>query len=146
MYPFSDVKDLASKLVNEIEGSDKKIIYLKNVQRQLRVSVQRMFAVESQIGRRDQILWSENRMSFLSKRKHLVNSLYKCLFSAECVRWTLWAGHLFAVFFSCQVNCSHSRIKVFNQSCQSTSVEVITPTPPLAQQQSTANMLRLMLG
>ena len=56
MYPFSDVKDLASKLVNEIEGSDKKIIYLKNVQRQLRVSVQRMFAVESQIGRRDQIL------------------------------------------------------------------------------------------
>lgn len=56
MYPFSDVKDLASKLVNEIEGSDKKIIYLKNVQRQLRVSVQRMFAAESQIGRRDQIL------------------------------------------------------------------------------------------
>lgn len=56
MYPFSDVKDLASKLVNEIEGSDKKIIYLKNVQRQLRVSVQRMFAVESQIGRQDQIL------------------------------------------------------------------------------------------
>ena len=56
MYPFSDVKDLASKLVNEIEESDKKIIYLKNVQRQLRVSVQRMFAVKSQIGRRDQML------------------------------------------------------------------------------------------
>lgn len=33
-----DVKDLASKLVNEIEESDKKIIYLKHVQRQLRVS------------------------------------------------------------------------------------------------------------
>lgn len=31
-----DVKDLASKLVNEIEESDKKIIYLKLVQRQLR--------------------------------------------------------------------------------------------------------------
>ena len=35
---LADVKDLAYKLVNEIEESDKKIIYLKNVQRQLRVS------------------------------------------------------------------------------------------------------------
>ena len=33
------MKDLASKLVNEIEECDKKIIYLKNVQRQLRVSI-----------------------------------------------------------------------------------------------------------
>lgn len=33
-----DVKDLAAKLLKEIEESDRKIIYLKNVQRQLRVS------------------------------------------------------------------------------------------------------------
>ena len=37
-FYLTDVKDLASKLVNEIEESDKKIVYLKHVQRQLRVS------------------------------------------------------------------------------------------------------------
>jgi len=39
------VKDLASKLVNEIEECDKKIIYLKNVQRQLRVSMSFVFTL-----------------------------------------------------------------------------------------------------
>lgn len=36
---------MASKLVNEIEESDKKIIYLKNVQRQLRVSISFVFTL-----------------------------------------------------------------------------------------------------
>ena len=36
-FYLKDVKDLASKLVNEIEETDKKIVYLKHVQRQLRV-------------------------------------------------------------------------------------------------------------
>ena len=42
---FSDVKDLASKLVNDIEECDKKIIYLKNVQRRLRVSTSFVFTL-----------------------------------------------------------------------------------------------------
>lgn len=39
MLPFTDVKDLANKLLQEIEDSDKKIIYLKHIQRRLRVNV-----------------------------------------------------------------------------------------------------------
>ena len=39
------MKEVASKLVNEIEESDKKIIYLKNVQRQLRVSTSFVFTL-----------------------------------------------------------------------------------------------------
>ena len=44
---LSDVKDLAYKLVNEIEESDKKIIYLKNVQRQLRVSKNKLLRISA---------------------------------------------------------------------------------------------------
>ena len=44
---LADVKDLAYKLVNEIEESDKKIIYLKNVQRQLRVSKNKLLGISA---------------------------------------------------------------------------------------------------
>lgn len=44
-----DMKDLASKLVNEIEECDRKIIYLKNVQRQLRNVYAERFGLDTSL-------------------------------------------------------------------------------------------------